>query len=160
MPLHTACCETCLASKSCLCAALRVSQPRKHSLAEGFVHQTLNYLFIWGYPGFHLSLQNCWKPLTGLPVWAARQWSEQREAADAKHRSQAAHPSTARCQRQPGQVTEDLLSSVSRSNGCAINRPELTHRYSPGHKPRGLVTFPPVASKEQEHKAPFCHPCS
>lgn len=66
MPLHTACCETCLASKSCLCAALWASQPRKHSLAEGFVHQTLNYLFIWGYPGFHL-FRTAGSPSQGSP---------------------------------------------------------------------------------------------
>lgn len=156
MQLYTACRETVLASNSCLCA-LQVSQAQKYSLYfwESFVHQVLNPLFTWGYPRFQPSLQDCWKSPTGLPIRAARQQREQREAADGKCCSEAAHlpePGVSDSQDRSLQT----CSALPRSNGCAATRPELTDTSTP----RGLVSFTPVASRGQEHKAHFCHPCS
>lgn len=115
----------CLASKTCLCATLQIWQPQKHSLAEGFV---LNPLFLWGYPGFYLSLQSSWKPPQGPPLGLPG--SEVSRGELLLENAALTLPTLP----EPGvsdslchfSVSKDLLSSVPRSTGCAITRPELT----------------------------------
>lgn len=88
MQLYTSCCESVLALPP------GPVQRQRHSLVEGSIHQVLNSPLAWGYPGFHLSLQNCRKPTPRLSTESVGQWAEWRRLLVVKSYIWTVHLST------------------------------------------------------------------